>query len=280
MQLRDVQNKWIDSLKHLYEEREVRNIFQLMLDDVFGITKSDYLTNQVVVSIDMSTQLDEILGRLQKGEPAQQIIGFTYFDGLKIALNEHVLIPRPETEELIHWIQSLNLHETVKFIDLCSGSGCIALALKNHYRLAQVIGVDVSKQAVAVADKNASDLALAVDFFLDDVLSMSQLPIDADCVVSNPPYIPNHERTMIASNVLEYEPELALFVPNENPLLFYQKIAELTKVNATKTRYLLVEIHERFADEVCALFAEMGFHDVEQKLDLQGKARMVKGILN
>lgn len=276
MDLKAIQHEWQRELSSLYDEREVRNILLMVLEDLFGFIRTDLLTQQVKLDGDIQEELKLILSKLKLGEPVQQVIGFTFFDGLKIYVSTDVLTPRPETEELVFWIHESISTETPLIVDLCTGSGCIALALKNRFPSGKVTGVDVSEVALAVAQKNANELNLSVEWIQSDLLKEVLHLQEVDVLVSNPPYIPWSEKRKMHQNVTSYEPDLALFVPNDDPLLFYRTIGDIAMKSLKAGGLLFFELHENFAVETQQLMLELGFEYVELKLDLQGKKRMLK----
>ncbi len=268
---------WADNLKQLYSEREVRNILLLVLEDVFGFNRSALLVSK---EIDLSEaqlkELAQISSRLQTGEPVQYIIGFTYFDDLKIRVAPGVLIPRPETEELVSWIgETIRDQKKLKIEDWCTGSGCIALAIKNGNTDSEVKGMDFSPEALEIASLNAKELKLEVKFELRNALEVEKTE-NVDIIVSNPPYIPWIEKAQMHKNVTSFEPDLALFVPNENPLLFYRALAGYAVKSLNDGGYLFFELHEGYALETKAMVESLGFYNVEIRKDLQGKDRMLK----
>lgn len=270
---------WTDKLSALYSEREVRNILLLVLEDIFGFTRSELLVSKEIALSDAQLKdLDQISSRLQTGEPVQYVIGFTYFDDLKIGVAPGVLIPRPETEELVSWIhESIQSNRKLKIEDWCTGSGCIALALKNRMPDVDVTGMDVSPEALEIARSNAKDLHLDVSFELHDALNIEKAG-KVDVIVSNPPYIPWLEKAQMHQNVTGFEPDLALFVPDEDPLLFYRAIAEYASRNLEENGFLFFELHESFGEETKTMVEQLGFSSVEIRKDLQGKDRMLKAI--
>lgn len=270
---------WTDKLSALYSEREVRNILLLVLEDIFGFTRSELLVSKEIALSDAQLKdLDQISSRLQTGEPVQYVIGFTYFDDLKIGVAPGVLIPRPETEELVSWIhESIQSNRKLKIEDWCTGSGCIALALKNRMPDVDVTGMDVSPEALEIARSNAKDLHLDVSFELHDALNIEKEG-KVDVIVSNPPYIPWLEKAQMHQNVTGFEPDLALFVPDEDPLLFYRAIAEYASRNLEENGFLFFELHESFGEETKTMVEQLGFSSVEIRKDLQGKDRMLKAI--
>lgn len=268
---------WKKQLGGLFPEREIRNLFYLALEDVLGINRGIILSNQVgVFSEKQVYQLQEVLKRLETGEPIQYIVGFTYFDDLKIKVGPGVLIPRPETEELVVLVQeTVQNRKKLKVIDWCTGSGCIALAFKKRNPGFDLTGFDISPEALEIARSNAQELNLEVEFRKNDALDPENNQ-KADVIISNPPYIPWNEKAEMHQNVLEFEPDLALFVPNESPLLFYKSIARYGTENLNNSGYLFFELHENYAFETKVMVEKLGFHSVEVKQDLQGKNRMLK----
>jgi release factor glutamine methyltransferase len=216
--------------------------------------------------------------RLQVNEPFQYILGETTFCDLTLICDSRALIPRPETEELVAWISELlNLNF---IIDVCSGSGCIALGLKSRFPNARVFGVDVSEVANELAQANAQRNHLPVEFFKADVLEINSefwKYLDAvDVIVSNPPYITCKEIEQMNPNVLDYEPHLALFVPNDSAIIFYERIAMLGLQKLNQNGFLFFELNPDFADQVIEMLKILGFSNIELKNDLQGKKRMLK----
>jgi release factor glutamine methyltransferase len=268
---------WKETLASRYDDREIQQLFRLAIEDLFGWPASTLLTHaHEALSADAQQELDRVLERLKSGEPYQYIVGFAYFDDLKIGVSPAVLIPRPETEELVNWVhETLKAQPKAQIIDWCSGSGCIALALKHRNADYSVVGSDVSEQAINQARMNAKDLGIDVRFYLDDALK-PQLTGSYDVVVSNPPYIPIQEKTEMAKHVIEHEPDLALFVPDHDALLFYRKLAEWALVHLKSGGSLFFELHENYARATKQLLESMGFLEVEIRLDLQGKERMLR----
>lgn len=268
---------WTDNLKELYSEREARNMLLLALEDVFEYNRSFLLTaKEIDLSENQLEELTRISKRLITGEPYQYVVGFTYFDDLKISVSSSVLIPRPETEELVVWIQeTIQNQKNLKMEDWCTGSGCIALALKNRNPGFEVKGFDISPEALEIAGLNAKELNLGVEFRLNDALKPKSSE-KIDVIVSNPPYIPWNEKAKMHQNVVEFEPDLALFVPNDDPLLFYRSIAEYGAKSLNENGYVFFELHEDYAIETKEMVESLGFHSVELREDLQGKNRMLK----
>lgn len=279
--LKEITTTWANQLSDLYSERETRNILLLALEDVFGFTRSALLlSKEIDLSEEQLEELRKIASRLKAGEPYQYIVGFTYFDDLKLNVAPGVLIPRPETEELISWVQeTVQNRENLKIEDWCTGSGCIALAVKNRNPDFEVRGFDISQKALAIARLNAEKLNLDIEFEINNALKPENKG-KADVIISNPPYIPWKEKVEMHQNVTDFEPDLALFVPDENPLLFYRTIAEYAAKNLVDQGSLFFELHENYAFETKAMVEELGFNSVEIKEDLQGKQRMLKAFWN
>ena len=278
--LKKITKAWANQLSDLYSEREARNILLLALEDVFGFTRSALLlSKEIDLSEEQLEELRKIASRLKAGEPYQYIVGFTYFDDLKLKVAPGVLIPRPETEELISWVQeTIQDRENLKVEDWCTGSGCIALAIKNRKPDFEVKGFDISTEALEIARLNAKELNLDVQFEINNALKPENKE-KADVIISNPPYIPRKEKAKMHQNVTDFEPDLALFVPDENPLLFYRAIAEYALNNLVDQGCLFFELHENYAPETKLMVEELGFTSVEIKEDLQGKHRILKEFL-
>ncbi|MNV30390.1 Release factor glutamine methyltransferase [compost metagenome] len=268
---------WCSNLKEIYSEREARNILLLTLEDVFEFNRSTLLSSREIDLAETDLlRLEQISERLKSGEPYQYIVGFTYFDDLKINVAPGVLIPRPETEELVVWIdESIQNRENQRIEDWCTGSGCIALALKNRNKHFDVSAYDISEEALEISQSNAKELNLEVRFSKKDALD-PVIEQKVDVIVSNPPYIPWKEKEEMHQNVIEFEPDLALFVPNEAPLLFYKSIANYASKTLTEEGFLFFELHENYASETKEMVEQLGFSSVEIRADLQGKQRMLK----
>lgn len=264
-------------LSMIYDDREAHNIAKIVMEDCFGIT-NPYVNGD----FDNSTVLfEEIIPRLAANEPVQYITEIADFYGLKLKVNKHVLIPRPETEELVEWILSDHPQnrQSIDILDIGSGSGCIPLALKSKRKSWRVFGCDISLDAVNVALINARRLKLDVDFFNFDFLDSDQWMHmgQFDVIVSNPPYISRSDKDLTGSSVLNFEPDLALFPPGNDPLVFYEKIADFSKQHLRAGGAIYVEINEFLSEETLELF-QVNFPDSEVVLrqDLQGKDRMLK----
>lgn len=280
--LADLQLHWQQILKNTYPEREINNLFRFALEDIFELSYSEQLIQRTSLQSDeFCAKLENILLRLETGEPLQYITGFTWFDNLKIAVSPAVLIPRPETEELVEWVsETLDSGFSETIIDWCTGSGCIALALKQRFPESAVIGYDWSAEALEVARQNAEILKLSVLVELRDALAVTDASEKVSVIVSNPPYIPQNEQELIRSNVRNFEPHMALFVPDESALLFYEAITQTAIRQLKPGGWLFFELHEDFAEQTKRMVENTGrFSAVEIRDDLQGKARMLRAKL-
>ncbi len=271
---KDLFKQIISSLSDVYDERESMAIAKNYLTDRLHIDRMKLSLNTEIAFDESLLRHD--LRQLVNGTPYQHVVGFTIFYGRKFLTNKHALIPRPETEELVDWIVKDNEISTPMILDIGTGTGCIPISLKGEIPGASCTGVDVSEEALRVAKNNASKNEMVVDFSFLDILKEDLSEKAFDIIVSNPPYIPNADRAQMHKNVLDYEPDLALFVDDESPLIFYQAIAKKAAHSLKKGGKLYFEIHENFGKEVCELLSSLGYFDVELRKDLQGKDRMVK----
>ncbi len=276
-------------LFHIYDEREAGNITDLVMENITGWKKIDRVVNKTAAITGKQQQLLESYTRaLLNHKPLQYVLQEAWFYGMRLYVDENVLIPRPETEELVDWlikdvrgstlmVHSEPAHEK-KIIDIGTGSGCIPLAIKKTLPSFELHSCDVSEAALQVAKKNAANLNLPVQFHLLNILSeKDQQPLPVfDIIISNPPYIPQKDKIAMAANVLQYEPHLALFVEDTDPLLFYTAIADFATVHLVKNGIIYLEIHEEMAQAVINLYRQKGFVNIELKKDLQGRDRMIR----
>jgi release factor glutamine methyltransferase len=281
MTIREAQQKALLQLKILYDEREAVNITEWLIEHVTGKKRIDRLLDkEAILTTSQEVQFDEALQELATHKPIQYVTGEAWFTGMKFFVNKHVLIPRPETEELVEWIVSESQKlkaKGQKILDIGTGSGCIPVSLKKLLPEISVSSVDVSKEALTVAQKNADDLTADIQLlhfnFLDES-NWDQLPV-VDIIVSNPPYIKQSEHSSMSKNVLDFEPSIALFVPDEDALLFYRKIALFAKTHLTKDGCIFLEINEALGKEVKELYENAGYF-FELRKDMQGKERMAR----
>jgi release factor glutamine methyltransferase len=264
-------------LAGLYPVSEIEGFTRIIFEVVCGwsFTEQVVKKHDKVLKTDFSN-IQKIVFRLKKFEPIQYILGETEFYGLKIKVNPSVLIPRPETEELVQWITQSKLPVNARILDIGTGSGCIALALKSLLKNAEVFGVDVSENALVVARQNAIENSLDVVFFQSDILNWKECEWKIyDVIVSNPPYIRESEKKQMHANVLEYEPSNALFVNDNDPLVFYRAISVFSKKYLAKNGKLFFEINENLGLEMNELLLEYGFRYIEMRKDINDKTRMV-----
>lgn len=268
----DLVKKLSSELK-IYEAQESINLVEWLLEYHMGLRRVDM--TKFMEEDDLPIKLIQDFDRLKSGEPIQHILGKAPFYGRDFRVTPDTLIPRNETEELVHWILKDNRLANLKVLDIGTGSGCIPITLALEMDAAQVFGVDISESALKVARANAKALHAEVSFSRCDILNEKLAFSDLDIVVSNPPYVLNSDKSKMHSNVLDHEPGIALFVPDENPLLFYRAIADQAKKMLKHGGKLYVEIHENFGDEVVHCLENLGYSDVILKHDLNGKSRMV-----
>ena len=281
-------------LMSIYNEAEASNISDLVFENLTGFSKIDRIKNkEEKLNVHQLHHLTEIHHRLLHHEPVQYALGEAYFHGLTFFVDKHVLIPRPETEELVDWIikdvkaSGKNVFEKkqneadettqLKILDVGTGSGCIALSLKKAIPRAEVWACDLSEEALNVARRNGSELDIRVDFVGADFLNEEQrrqLPT-VDIIACNPPYIPLQDKDTMHPNVVDYEPHTALFVPNDAALIFYEALADFGQHRLYNNGSIYAEIHEDLAPQVINLFEKENYQ-VELRKDMQGKNRMIK----
>jgi len=266
-------------LQGVYDKEEVHCFFYILCDFFLQYSRFEVSMSQdTVVSETNIARFEKVLLRLKTQEPIQYILGTTEFYGLTFKVNEHTLIPRPETEELVDWVLS-NLHDqdrVLDILDIGTGSGCIAISLAKNIPTARVSGIDISEKTLEVAQENAVKNQVLVSFCKKDILETTALKNKYDVMVSNPPYVRQLEKKAMNANVLDYEPGLALFVPNEDPLLFYRKIAQLALVSLQTRGWLYFEINEYLSKEMDVLLKDIGFANIEIKKDFREVPRMIK----
>lgn len=282
MTIHDATQQLLFQLYHLYDNREAANIADWVMENITGWKKIDRIINkQVPLSQPQTERLLVYTSQLLENTPVQYVLNECWFYGMKLWVNKDVLIPRPETEELVEWIaQDIKKGNVIgkKILDIGTGSGCIPLGLKKAIPTAIVHGCDISAAALKVAKKNADDNNLPIHFLQVDFLN--KLENDTlevyDILVSNPPYIPNADKSNMANNVLLHEPHLALFVPDNDGLVFYKALIDFSVKHLSANGCIYMEIHEQAAAGVESLFRRNGFTQVLIKKDMQGKDRMLK----
>ena len=271
-------NKIRDALRENYPDTEALALAKMLLVEVFGFSTLElYGGKDKEISGKHRDVLDEMIRRLKKNEPIQYIIGIETFGGLTFEVNQNVLIPRPETRELVEWIaEDCQLEDPCKILDIGTGSGCIAISLAKLLGQAEVEAWDVSEGALQVARRNAERNQVDVLFRTMDVLGDVPEGMQYDVIVSNPPYIAEKEKPQMEHNVLDWEPSIALFVPDEDPLLFYRRIAQLGGSMLKKGGSLYYEINQAYGQETMEMLASMGYQSIELRKDAWGNDRMVK----
>ena len=279
MKLSQLKINFTTVLQGVYDKEEVHCFFYILCDFFLQYSRFEVSMSQdTMVSETNIARFEKVLLRLKAQEPIQYILGTTEFYGLTFKVNEHTLIPRPETEELVDWVLS-NLHDqdsVLDILDIGTGSGCIAISLAKNIPTARVSGLDISEKALEVAQENAVKNQVLVSFCKKDILETTALKNKYDVMVSNPPYVRQLEKKAMNANVLDYEPGLALFVPNEDPLLFYRKIAQLAMVSLQTRGWLYFEINEYLSKEMDVLLKDIGFANIEIKKDFREVPRMIK----
>lgn len=270
---------FLNELNGIYVERELENLFYWMVEDRFAITRMDFKWSDYRLSESELLTIRSIVKRLKNKEPIQYILGSTYFYNAKILVNQHTLIPRPETEELVDLILKEN-GPKITLLDIGTGSGCIPIALKKERSDWEITGLDISHEAILLACETAELNSVNVNFINKNIL-IDNLDVlkNFDVIVSNPPYVLESDKKNMSDNVLNYEPHLALFVDDNSPLLFYERIADIGQIKLNKDGKLYFEIHENFGRETKLMLESKGYSNVNIHKDLQGKDRMISANL-
>lgn len=281
MNLKDYRNHFIQTLTPLYDSGEAESFFYLTLENRHGLKRVDLaLQPDLKLSGNEIQDWNQILDGLKDFTPIQYLLGKTEFYGLEFEVNGNTLIPRPETEELVQWILldcERTMHsQPIRILDIGTGSGCIAIALAKNLPTAVVSAIDVSAKALEVARRNADFNGVQVQFVQQDILETSDLASQYDIIVSNPPYVRELEKHEIKPNVLEHEPHLALFVADDDALVFYRRIAQLAIKNLTKDGKLYFEINQYLGKEMIGLLESLDFKSVNLRNDIYGNDRMLK----
>ena len=273
-----VVNEIRDALRGIYPDSEALALAKMLLVDVFGFTTLElYGGKDKEISGKRRSVLDEMIRRLKKNEPIQYIIGIESFCGLTFEVDPNVLIPRPETQELVSWIvEDCQVDGAVRILDVGTGSGCIPVSLAKQLPMAEVESWDISEGALEVASRNCGRNGVKVLLRQKDVLNASPEGVLYDVIVSNPPYIADREKVDMEANVLDWEPSLALFVPDDDPLLFYRKIAQLGCEMLKEGGSLYFEINRAYGQETSLMLNELGYNQIELKKDSWGNDRMIK----
>jgi release factor glutamine methyltransferase len=286
MTLLELRSKFLIDLKEFYPKTEILSFYFLLIEYHLGLKKVEMsLSPEKELTTKQSEVLTSMLQRLKKEEPIQYIIGETEFYGLTFMVDPHVLIPRPETEELVDWIVKVSSEsQGLRILDIGTGSGCIAISLAKHLPNAAVYALDISKKALQVAEYNAKFNKVSIEFIEKDILKTKLNLKDSnnikyDIIVSNPPYVRESEKEAIKKNVLAFEPHSALFVEDTNPILFYEAIAKFAKKNLRAEGKLFFEINQYLSNQISQLLKKNGFTKIELRKDLFGNDRMIKATI-
>jgi release factor glutamine methyltransferase len=269
-------------LYEVYDTREAANIADMVIEHVTGQRKIERIVyKDIPVNQLQQEQLNDIAAALQSHKPIQYVLGYTWFINMKLLVSEHVLIPRPETEELVAWIIE-DVHKSgnkeISLLDIGTGSGCIPIAVRKKIPEVAVSAIDISRDALSLATLNSIEQKVLVDFLYTNFLDEAEWKHLGryNIIVSNPPYIKASEESSMRKNVLKYEPHIALFVPDEDALIFYKAIAKFSSQHLKENGRVYVEINEALGEEVRALFKNHGFAEVTLRKDMQGKDRIIK----
>lgn len=271
----NIKSHFLQSLHHL--EDEVEPLFYYALNVIHQIKRSDLILNPDLLTTNMQEKTWHLLiEHLKINKPIQYFFGSQNFYGIDFFVNDHTLIPRPETEELVDWIIKNHLNQNIKILDIGTGSGCIAISLAKFLPDAKVSAIDISLDAIEIAKKNALSHQVEVEFIHQDILQAKILSQTYDIIVSNPPYIRQLEKAEIKPNVLDNEPHQALFVSDHDPLIFYRKILELAKVSLTNNGVVYFEINQYLANDMLTLAKTFLYSNIELKRDFKGNFRMMR----
>jgi release factor glutamine methyltransferase len=268
-------------LSSIYDEREIQSFYYLLCEHFLGMNRSSVILNpDTLLSESELLNFNFSIKDLKKEKPIQYIIGSTYFLDYNFLVDEHTLIPRPETEELVQWIiEEESRNQAQKILDIGTGSGCIAISLAKKISFSEVLAIDLSENALKKAQENARRLNASVEFVRDDILHPHSFTDEVfDLIVSNPPYVLEKEKKHMRKNVLEFEPEQALFVPDYDSLLFYRRILDFAKNHLKKGGKLYFEINEQMGDKMMALLREYHYKAIILKNDLSERPRMMQTV--
>lgn len=288
MRLKELKTHFQNELHSIYDKEEIDSFFFMITEKLYNIRRIDFSLNPDF-KIENTSEWETIITDLKQEKPIQYILGEAWFYGLKFKVNENTLIPRSETEELVEWIilslKSKVESQKLNILDIGTGTGCIPISLKYNLSEAEVFAIDVSDKALEIANQNAKENNVEINFIqtdilkVDDLLSLraeSRSLTKFDVIVSNPPYVRNLEKEEIKKNVLNYEPHLALFVEDNDALLFYRKIAQLAKESLQPNGLLFFEINQYLGKETVELLEYLGFKNIKLRKDLKGNNRMIK----
>jgi release factor glutamine methyltransferase len=280
--VRSLYHSICNSIANVFDDtRESESTARLLLEHYLEISYTDIILNgSIIVNHELNNAINIAISRLNTGEPIQYILGYTYFLGRKFTVNSSVLIPRPETEELVHHIIKYNKLTNLSVLDIGTGSGCISISLKKELPAPSIIhAIDIHRAALDTAAKNAVNLDAEIFFIEKNILEATSLHHKYDIVVSNPPYVLESEKEYMNRNVLNYEPPKAIFVPTHDPLIFYRKIVELAKASLNPQGKIYFEINQSFGNEISTLLQKSRFTQINILKDLNNKERIVEACM-
>jgi len=283
MHLKEIKESFHSELDGQYGRDEVSHFFYLFMEEYLNLERfAMVLDPDIIITKDQEQPFFYGLSELKLGRPIQYIFGKTSFMDMEFDVNEHVLIPRPETEELVQWIISdyKATQDKVKILDIGTGSGCIAIALAKNLPKTNVQGIDISENALQVAVSNAKKNNSVVSFYREDMRHMKLKETAYTIMVSNPPYVMEKEKAAMQKNVTDYEPKGALYVPDSDPLLFYKHVVEIAKTGLKNGGCLYLEINQDMGEDIKRLLEDANFSQIELRKDIFAKDRLVKGIWN
>ena len=271
---------FVEELSLVYSKQETEQLFFWILQEVFSITRIDYsLQKKESINNSVKEKIEQLIAELQTNRPIQHILGYAYCLERKYKVSPEVLIPRQETEELIDLILKKHQNKPLQLLDIGTGTACIPISLKLEKPLFNISAIDISKQALLVAEENSKKLNASIQFFRLDILNPSKWDIFSDnsfdIIVSNPPYVCHSEKALMHKNVIDFDPEIALYVDDEKALIFYEKIIDFATVKLRPNGMLYFEINEAFGAEIKALLKDCNFKSIQLIRDLQGKDRFV-----
>ena len=282
MNLKEYKIYFTKALSELYPQTEIDTFFFYLMEAYLDFQRIDLIIKpNFKISTEAGVLFKKALEALKKEIPIQYILGETEFYGLRFIVNRHTLIPRPETEELVEWIlETADITAPLQIIDIGTGTGCIPITLAKHLPNARLFAIDISKEALRIAKQNAILNNVKLHFTEKNILKTTTLPQKFDIIISNPPYVRELEKVDIKKNILDNEPHIALFVEDDNPLLFYDKIADLAIEHLTKNGLLYFEINQYLGTETVEILHKKGFKNIDLKKDVFGKDRMIQCTFN
>lgn len=280
MKIKAFKSEFMNRLENIYDSSEVDSFFSICLENIEGKTRFDLMLDRDL-EIKKLEEWEHVIIQLIEERPIQYIFKQAHFYGLIFNVDENVLVPRPETEELVEWIVSsvVDVNKSIKILDIGTGSGCIAISLAKHLANAKVYAMDISEKALEIAKCNALLNEVDVTFIKQDILNLERLVDSYDIIVSNPPYVRNLEKVEIHNNVLNYEPHLALFVEDDKALIFYEKIVSLASSGLQKGGMLFFEINQYLGKETAQLFDLDSFKEVTLRKDIMQNDRMIRAYI-